>query len=58
MASLQRQLAGNVATPLEPLMRELDEELETIDASVAEYLEGLAENPAEGQDSSTTIAST
>ncbi|MCP4469428.1 MAG: response regulator [Gammaproteobacteria bacterium] len=58
VAGLQRQLAGNAGTPLEPLMRELDEELKTIDASVAEHLEGLAGSPAEGQDSSTTIATT
>ncbi|MCP4334898.1 MAG: response regulator [Gammaproteobacteria bacterium] len=58
VAGLQRQLAGNADTPLERLMRELDEELETIDASVAQYLEEFAESPAEGQDSSTTIATT
>jgi len=58
VAGLQRQLAGSADTPLERLMRELDEELETIDASVAQYLEEFAENPAKGQDSSTTIATT
>jgi hypothetical protein len=39
-------------------VRELDEELQAIDASVADYLEELAESPAADQDSSTTIATT
>jgi len=35
-------------------MRELDEELEAIDASVAQYLEGLGESPGEDKESSAT----
>jgi hypothetical protein len=58
VAGWQRQLAGNADTPLERLVRELDEELQAIDASVADYLEELAESPAADQDSSTTIATT
>ena len=58
VAGLQRQLTGNADAPLERLIRELDEELEAIDASVAQYFETFAESPAEGQDSSTTIATT
>jgi two-component system sensor histidine kinase BarA len=56
VAGLQRQLAGKAELPLEHCMRELDEELAAIDASIAGYLAELAENTAADQDSSTTIA--
>jgi two-component system sensor histidine kinase BarA len=58
VACLQRQLAGDVDKPLERIIGELDGELEAIEASVAQYLEAFADNPAEDSNSDTTIATT
>jgi two-component system sensor histidine kinase BarA len=58
VAGLQRQMAGDIDTPLERFMRELDEELATIEARVGHYLDEFRTSAAADQDSSITTATT
>jgi len=58
VASLQRQLVGEVDTSLERSMRELDEELETIEAEGGCHLEQFGTSTGAAEDSSATIATT
>ena len=55
---LQQNLADRDGDSMRRTSRKLDEELAAIDAEVDDFLERLTETPMEGQDSSTTIATT
>ncbi len=58
VVKLQKNLAGEDGASLERLMKQLDEELDSVASEVRDHLQQLADEPVAAQDSSTAIATT